>query len=514
MQQAKRVAINTGILYARMGITVFISLYITRLILAALGTEDFGIFNVVAGAVAMLTFLNSAMSAATQRFISYAEGEGNFKKQKFIFNVSVVLHLLIAFVLVVLIEFAGYFLFKEVLKIPPERIHAAKVIFQFMILSTFFTVISVPYDAVIIAHENMLFVAILGITESLLKLLIAFYITYTGSDKLINYGLLMALISIFLLIFRQIYSHSQYKEVQINFKKYFNKALFKEMSFFAGWALLSSAASMITMQGISIVLNSFFGVLVNAAQGVANQIAGQLSAFPNTMLKALNPVIVKNEGRKDRGQMLKTAMTGSKISFFLFAIVSVPVILDMPFILEVWLEKVPDYAVIFCRLILIRLVINQLTVTFPTAISAIGKIRTIAICNSIIWILTLPVSYLLFKGGASPEAIYVVVLFTEVILAISYTLFLRHLGGLSLTSFFKIVVVPSLTTLIVGGLFALIPMFLMKPSFLRLILIVALDLLAFLAAIYYIGLDSIEKQLIKKAITTGWSRIKLIYRYA
>ena len=213
MEQAKRVAKNTGFLYARMAITVFISLYVTRLVLAALGAEDFGTFSVVGGAIAMLTFLNAAMTAASQRFMSYAQGEGNNHKQKNIFNVSVLLHFFIAIAVVLLLEGAGYIFFNGLLKINPERMHAAKLIYQFLIVSTFFTIISVPYDAVINAHENMFFVAVLGIIESLLKLGIALFITYTVFDKLISYGFLMALLAIFLLLVRRVYCHRKYEEV-------------------------------------------------------------------------------------------------------------------------------------------------------------------------------------------------------------------------------------------------------------------------------------------------------------
>lgn len=226
---ANRVAKNTGILYARMAITVFISLYVTRLVVAALGTKDFGIFNIVGGAIAMLTFLNVAMASASQRFMSYVHGEGNQIKQKRIFNVSVILHFLIGIAVVLLLEIAGYFFFNGILKIDSERVYAAKLIYQFLIVSTFFTIISVPYDAVINARENMLFVAVTGIIEALLKLAIAFYITFTNNDKLISYGLLMALLTILLLIIKRIYCHLKYEEVVINIRKYFDKALFKEI---------------------------------------------------------------------------------------------------------------------------------------------------------------------------------------------------------------------------------------------------------------------------------------------
>jgi len=317
MEQAKRVAKNTGILYVRMAITVFLSLYITRLVLAALGAENFGIFNLVGGAIAMLSFLNGAMSSASQRFMSYAQGEGDHKKQKYIFNVSTLLHFFIAIAVVILLELAGYFFFNGLLKIDPDRMYAAKIIYQFLIVSTFFTVISVPYDAVINAHENMLFVAITGIIESILKLGIAFYITYTNFDKLISYGLLMASLAILMLIIKQIYCHIKYEEVTINIRKYRDKDIFKEMTGFAGWSFLGSSSSLIANYGQGIVLNIFFGTFVNAAQGISIQVSGQLSAFATTMMKALNPVLAKSEGAGNRKLMIKASMIGSKVSFFM-----------------------------------------------------------------------------------------------------------------------------------------------------------------------------------------------------
>jgi len=343
MNAANRVAKNTAILYAKMGITIFISLYAMRLILAALGAADFGIFHVVGGAIAMLTFLNVAMTRATQRFMSYAQGEENHQKQIRIFNVSIILHFFIGIAVVLLLESFGYFLFSGILKIDPARIYVAKLIYQFLIVSTFFTIIAVPYDAVVNAHENMLFVAVLGILESVFKLSIAFYITATGLDKLASYGFLMAAMAVLLLIIRAIYCHRKYEEVQVAVRRYWDKKLFKDMAVFASWSLVSSSARIITMQGSSILLNSFFGVLVNAAQGIANQIAGQLMAFSNMMLKALNPVIVKSEGAKNRANMLEVAMYGNKLSYFLFTFFAIPTFLEMPCILVLKVHRLQQF---------------------------------------------------------------------------------------------------------------------------------------------------------------------------
>ncbi|MCW0483187.1 hypothetical protein [Gaoshiqia sediminis] len=498
MQPAKRVVVNTGILYARMAITIFISLYVTRLILAALGAADFGIFNVVGGAIAMLTFLNTAMAAATQRFMSYAQGEGDAQKQKSIFNVSVLLHFLIAILVVLLLEGVGYFLFNGILKIPEDRVETAMLIYQFMLVSTFFTIISVPYDAVINAHEHMLLVAILGIIEALLKLAIAIYVTNTSLDKLASYGFLMAALSVFLLLLRRIYCHRKYHEVQIRIRRYFDKLLFKEMTGYASWALLSSAASIISMQGITIILNSFFGVVVNAAQGVANQISGQLLAFSSTMLKALNPVIVKSEGENNRDQMLKASMTGSKISFFLLSFLSIPVIFEMPFILDIWLKEVPEYAVIFCRLILIRLSIGQLTVTFPTSIGAIGNIKMFSTWDSIIYISVLPLSFIAFKLGTPPPTIYIILIVMVLALSVSRIYYINILGGLSFLIYLKNVLYPSMVVSTVTVSTASIPYIFMEEGYYRLSSVLLLSSISFIIAFYLWGLNAGERDQIKK----------------
>jgi O-antigen/teichoic acid export membrane protein len=285
--------------------------------LAALGLSDFGLFNVVGGVIAMLGFLNSSMAAATQRFMSFAQGAGDVEKVKRIFNMSTLLHWGIAIVILLVLEIAGYFFFNGVLNIAPERLSAAKMIYQFMVVSTLFTVISVPYEAVITSHENMMVYAISGIIEAVLKLGIALYITYSSQDHLVAYGFLMATLSIFLLLIRRIYCHRYYAECVLKLREYYDQPLLKEMSGFAGWSFLGAASSMIAGYGQAIVLNIFLGTKINAAQGIAGQISGQLGVFALTLTKVLNPLIDKSEGSGNRSQMIRGTLTGSKISFFL-----------------------------------------------------------------------------------------------------------------------------------------------------------------------------------------------------
>lgn len=501
MEQANRVVKNTVFLYVRMAITILISLYAMRLVLAALGAADFGIFSVVGGAIAMLTFLNNAMTSASQRFMSFAQGEGDQEKQKKIFNVSVVLHLCIGIIIVGLLESAGYFFFNGILKIEPGRIVAAKMIYHFLVISTFVKVISVPYDALINAHENMLFVAILGIFEAFIKLAIAIYIGYTLNDKLIVYGLLMATLAVILLLVQRVYCHIKYKEATIQPSKYFDKDLFKEMGSFGGWSLLGSTVSMLSLYGQGIVINIFFGTIVNAAQGVANQINGQLNAFSSTMLKALNPVIVKNEGAGDRDGMLKASITGSKFSFALLAIFAIPAIIEMPYILNLWLKDVPEFSIIFCRLLLIKTLIEQQFITLSTAIAATGKIRKFQITLSLLAILPLIVSYFLFTVGFKPPTIYIV--FIIQVIFRSYGIILYYANkvcNLSISLFLKDSILMELLVVISTVALLAFPFFILEKSWYRLIFVIFLHSISFITLFYLIVLNQSEKNIIVKAM--------------
>lgn len=507
MHPAKKVAMNTGFLYARMAITVFISLYSTRLILQALGDNDFGLFSIIGGAIAMLTFLNNAMATATQRFLSYANGEGNVLKQKQIFNVSIVLHFIVSFLVLIVLEVAGYFLLNGVLNIPEGRLGAAKIIYQFMVANTFFTIISVPYDAIINAHENMFLVAILGVIEAICKLLIAVYITYTNGDTLIIYGFLMTLLTISLLIIRRIYCHHHYDEVSYSVKKYFNKPLSKEIGAFAGWSLLGSASSMISNYGQGIVLNIFFGTKVNTAQGIAGQVSGQLGAFATTMMKALNPLIAKSEGSGNRSLMIEAVMSGSKISFFLLAFFFIPVMIEMPYIFNIWLENVPEFAIIFCQLLLIRNLVEQLFIALNSSILAHGKIKRYEIISSILSYLPLIISYILFANGYPAYHIYSTYIIYAMLASTVNTYFAWKNFNFPVITFLKNVVARSIYTFLIVLFIAYVPRILLPEGFVRLLIVTTISSFMLPIAIWTIGFDSIDRGRIKLLIMPALTRL-------
>jgi O-antigen/teichoic acid export membrane protein len=496
---AKRVVMNTGILYAKMGITIFISLYTTRLILNSLGVSDFGIFNIVGGAIAMLGFLNAAMAGATQRFMSYAEGEGNRDKQKNIFNISVVLHFGIAVLLGIVLLGAGYFFFNGILNIPEERMYAARMIYYFMIVSTMFTVMTVPYDAVLNAHENMLYYAIVGIIESVLKLVVALIVVYTLSDKLIVYGALMAGISLLVMIIMRMYCHRKYEECVFHPRRYYDKALMKEMSGFAGWNFLTSSSSMIGQYGLGVVLNHFFGTILNAAQGIANQLCGQLQVFSNTMLKALNPVITKSEGAGNRSLMLQASMSGCKFSFFLLAFFAIPFLIDADFIMKLWLKNVPEWGVVFFRFQIVRTLIEQLTIVLGVSISAQGDIVGLNKVKSILNILPVAFTAILFHLGYSPYYMYIIWIFCWSILGGGTNIFyVRKKCNLSIRKYLHGVLNPCLVLFCIVFGAAYIPYIVLPVGIIRFLCIAIISILCLLILLWFFGLNKSEKQIIRR----------------
>lgn len=497
MSTANRVIKNTGYLYAKMGITMFVSLYTTRLILNSLGASDFGIFNIVGGAIAMLGFLNAAMAGATQRFMSYAEGEGIKSKQKSIFNVSFVLHILISLLVGIALLIAGYFFFNGILNIPPDRIFAAQVVYGSLIVSTMFTVMTVPYDAVMNAHENMLYYAIVGIIESLLKLAVAFACVYTTSDKLIVYGVLMACIPLITLTIMRVYCHKHYEECVIAPKRYFNKGLMKEMTSYAGWSFLDASTGIISQYGLGLVLNHFFGTILNAAQGIANQVAGQLMTFSQNLMKAVNPVIMKNEGAGNREAMLKISTLGCKYSYLLLSFFAIPFILEAPYILKLWLKNPPEWSILFCQMQLVRSLTEQLTLNLWASISATGKIKDFYKRKGVLNILPIFLTALLFYFRFPPYWLYITWIFCWGILTGILILHYSHkICGLKYHFFIQQTLTPCLIntgiTLVVG----FIPLLFMQSSINRLFVTLIICSIAFIFS-FLILLTKEEKDVLQ-----------------
>lgn len=498
MSTSSHIIKNTGFLYMKMGITVFISLYTTRLILNALGASDFGIYGVVGGAITMLGFLNSAMAGATQRFMSYSEGEGDKEKQKAVFNSSLVLHWLIAIAVALLLEGAMFIFFGGVLNIDPNRIEAAKWIYHFAVISTIFTIITVPYDAAINAHENMLYYAIVGILESVLKLIAAIIIIHSSVDKLILYGAFMAGITILMLIIKQVYCRKHYPECQIVIRQYTNKNTLKEIAGFAGWNFVGSMGTLLGNCGGSIVINHYFGSAINAAENVGAQLRGQMLAFSNNMLKALNPVIVKKEGGGDRAAMLKFSLTGSKLSYLMFATLAIPFLIETPFILKVWLKDVPDWTICFSRFQMATALMEQLTITLGTTLGATGKIKEMNIFSSIARFVPLFLYIPLFAFGAQPYWLYVIIFINFGFIINGYMLYLcKKYCSLNITYYNNNVLFPCLGCTLLSLIIGFSTNLFLHEGWIRLITSTFLSLITYFICMLIFAFNQEEKYIIK-----------------
>ena len=443
MSTASRVIKNTSYLYLKMGITAFVTLYSTRLMLATLGESDFGLFNVVTGIISMLGFLNLAMANATYRFLSYAEGEGKQEDKKKIFNISIVMHCIIALLTMLLLTIAMYPLFNGILNIEPDRVFAAKAIYVCLIFSVALVVINVPYDAVLNTHENMLYYSLMGIFEALLRLAIVFACIYTSYDKLIFFGILYAAVPIVTLTISKIYCHRHYEECIFAPIKYWDYSTAREMALFSGWSFLIAITDLITFQGMGIVLNHFFGTVINAAQGISNQVKAYLSTFSENMKKALNPVIMKKAGAKEYAVMNAASISGCKFNVLMTLFFTVPFIIEAPYILELWLKDVPQWSMTFCVFQMTMIIITQMAQPLAISIYGMGNIKAFAIWKSVMNILPLAITFICFKCGGSPIWLYIPMIvvwaFCGDIVVVAYA---KSFCKLSIIEYIKNVVLP------------------------------------------------------------------------
>ena len=506
MTAANRVILNTGILYGRMVLTVGVSLYSTRLILDALGSTDYGIFELVGGIIAVLAFLKNTMATSTQRFLSFYQGKNDIESQKSVFTNSLIIHVVLGLFLVLILSLLESYLFENFLNIAWDRIYAAKMVYRTMLASLFISMVNVPFMGSLVAHENLLFVAIVNILEAILKLAIAFILISWQSDKLIVYGYLMAALALITLLAYMFFCFKKYEECTIrNIKIEKNHII--ELSSFAGWNLFGSLCGLGRAQGIAVLLNIFFGTVINAAYGIANQLASQMNFFSSTMLRALNPQIMKSEGVDDRERMLRLSMIASKFGFFLVAIIAIPAIFEINQILKFWLKEVPEYTPIFAQLMLVAILLNQLTIGLQSALQATGKIKLYQIVVGGLILMTLPLAYVFLKLGLPPYYVFVSYIGLEFLGLIMRMVIAKKIAGLSIPIYLNRVFLKSLMPLI-GSL---ISCWFVTHFFVidyRFFLTGSISAIVFIISIYFFGLYSDEKLLCEHFYSTVKNKIK------
>ena len=402
----KRIAKNTMMLYIRMLVTMVVSLYTSRIVMATLGLEDFGIYGVVGGIVVMFTFFNSAMTSSTQRYLTFGMGKNDREWLNRVFSTTVLIHCLIAVLIVILSETVGLWFFYTKMVIPAERMTAAFWVLQISILSTVVMVMTVPYNATIIAHEKMSAFAYISLLEVTLKLGVVYLLTITKFDRLVFYAVLMLLIQLLIRMIYHQYCVKHFEESR--FRWSWNRQLMKEISSFAGWSLFGNLAAMTFSQGLNLLLNVFFGPVVNAARSTAVIVQSSIYQFSSNFQTALNPQITKTYATNDLSSMHTLIFRSSKYSFFMLYFLSLPIFFEVNQLLNWWLEEVPAYTVNFVRIIIFISMIDATANPFMIAAQATGRISLYQSVVGGVLLLILPVSYIALKMGGNPETVFIV----------------------------------------------------------------------------------------------------------
>lgn len=493
MNSKSKVVFNTLFLYGRLVFSITISLVSVPIILRALGASDYGLYNLVAGVVSMLSFLTSSMTISSQRFLSVSMGTNNKEKIESVYNVSFFVHLLLGFFVVVIFE-AGAFFITE-LNIPSERLSIAKILYQLLILNTFINIIRVPFEALINAHEDMLVFSIIGLIDTFLKLGIALSLLFISCDKLLFYGFGILLISVFSLCSVYIWVRYAYKGYVLTPSKFREASLLKEITGFAGWNLFGGVAVVGRNQGVAVIMNLFLGTIANAAYGISNQINAALSEFSAVLPKALNPQLMKSEGMNNRGRLIRISVLSSRVSVLAFSIFAIPLILEMETVLRLWIgSDIPPYTRELSQCVLIFTLLNQFSNGLMSAIQATGKIRNYQMTMGLIILLNIPIAYIVLKLGYPIYYVTIGFILLELLSLFVRIFIAKHIVGLMVSDYVKSVIIPSILIIGSASFVALIPSILISEGFLKLVLVCICYLIAFVISCCYFAFDNIQQR--------------------
>lgn len=502
----KRIAKNTLLLYFRMLLMMAVSLYTSRVVLDKLGITDYGIYNVVGGIVSMLGFLTGAMGNAVQRYLSFEIGLGNEERANHLFNVSLLAHIAIAAIVFIIMEIAGVWYLNTYLNIPADRLDAANWVLQCSILTTMFTIVQVPYNAIIIAKEQMGIYAYISLLEGVLKLAVVYILALGYFDRLKLYSILIMTVTIGILMVYRIYCIKKYNEAKFRFVK--DTKTLKEITSFAGWNMLGELAWVFTGQGVNIILNMFFGPTVNAARGLADQVNGTVARFVNNFQTAINPQLVKSYAADELDNMKNLLYRGIRFSYYLLLMLSMPLILNMDFILHVWLRNVPEYATGFCQLVLICSMVSSVSNLLSQVARASGELRKYQSWVSACLFLNFPLSYLVLKLGASPLATMIVNICIQATLLLVRLYLTRPIIGLSIIDFTKNVLLPIIKTTIISAILPCYCAYELNAGWVNFIIICFVSLACSITCILTLGVSANERTYIKGMCKAAIAKFK------
>ena len=509
-ENTKRIAKNTLMLYIRMLFGMLVSLYTSRVVLQALGVEDYGIYNVVGGVVGMFSMISSSLSSAVSRFLTFELGKGDMEQLKKVFSTSLCIHLVLASVVLLLAESVGVWFLNTQMTIPADRLYAANWVFQASLVAFTFGLLSVPYNASIVAHERMTAFAYIGVLDIILRLFIVLFIAYAPFvfDRLIVYSLLLVAVGLCMQTIYWRYCRRNFEECHLQFR--FDRATWKAMSAFAGWNFIGCTAALLKDQGVNILLNLFIGPVVNAARGIANSVNNVLSSFAGNFMTALNPQITKSYAAGNYDYMFSLVERGSRFSYYILLIFALPVLFETEFILTLWLKNYPEHTVNFVRLVVLVTMCDILSNTLINLQLATGKLRNYQLAVGGMLLMNFPLSYLCLKVGFSPESVLIVALVVAVCCLWLRLLFLRKMVGLPVRRYLHRVCGNVLAVTAVALLLPAIVVFQMQDGFLRFFSVGLLAVCSTVASIYWIGCTPHERSFIRKKAVTVMKRCKLL----
>lgn len=497
-QSNKRIAKNTLLLYFRTIFIMLITLYTSRVILNALGVEDYGIYNVVGGVVAMFSLLSGSLSNAISRFITFELGRGDIRKLNVIFSTSINIQLGLSLFIMVLGALVGGWFLNTHMNIPDGRMTAANWVLYCSLLMFCVNLISIPYNACIIAHEHMSAFAYVSILEASLKLIICYLIVVSPFDKLISYAILLVVVAIVIRFVYGFYCERHFEECR--YRPIYDPTLLNQIGSFAGWQFLANGCWLLNTQGINILINMYYGVALNAARGIATQVDGAIQQFVNNLITAVNPQITKDYAAGRIKEMFILICRGAKFSYFLLMLFAVPVIIEADYILKLWLKTVPDHTVIFLQLTIIGSMLNMLGGTGLTACFATGKIKIYSIWITSIGILVFPLTWIAFKNGLPVESTYIIFILIYVGVVIARLFIMKYIMHFPPMLFVCKVILPMFLVTPVAIILPLLVSVLFDCSFGRLCLTVIVSLVSSSVAIYFIGLTVTERKVVATKI--------------
>lgn len=501
MRTDQRVLINTLALYGKIIINIVISLYLTRIVLNALGVNDYGIYNLIAGTIAFLSFLNSALSSSAQRYFSVLKGKNDIQELKNYFTSNVIIHLFLCIGFIVIFEIAYIFLFDGFFNIESSRVKEAKVVYQLTCLSMIVTVCGVPYASIINANEDLVFFAIVESICAVLKLGVIWLFRIPGINLLITYTAWIVLITILGVVIKWIWCKRRYPECR-NLKMIYDKKIGSKMLSFSGWNALGSFAMMCRSQGVALVINVFWGTAINAVYGIANQVNGQLSYFSQMLSASFAPQIMKSVGENNFEKLRFLSLFSSKISFFMSAVFAIPLILEIDYILKLWLKVVPAYTNIFCALIIYVFLIMQLYPGLVRAILAVGKIHYYQIIISILMIIPIIGGIVIYKNGFESYSICYIMILIQFLSLLATVYFANKYYNLSYKVYYKFLFKAILgfgSTMVIMQILDF-TIFIKIPPFIKLVINTIVSMTLFATYYYGMVLDNVERLRLKRLI--------------